>query len=162
MSPINHLRIGRASGIFLSFGGAMPPSLYKLLFLVALLIIWKLFGKRIVALVLVRSAAQGALNDIGKKAINAQPAFVNLARNEFPQFTNPAGIDELKNPLVASGFDYVGTFSVDKIPGVKIAMLAKPDDYVTAYIYEHPKAGIWIERKRLTNTPVREVASVLK
>ena len=123
----------------------MSPSFYKVLFLVALLIIWKLFGKRIVALLLVRSAAQGALNDVGKKAIDAQPDFVNLARNEFPQFTNPGGIDELKNPLLASGFDYVGTFNVDKMAGVKIAMLAKPDDYVTAYIYEHPKAGIWIE-----------------
>ena len=123
----------------------MSPSLYRLLFLVALLVIWKLFGKRIIAMFLVRSAAQGALNDVGNEAINAQPDFVNLARNEFPQFTNPAGIEELKNPLVASGFEYVGTFSVDKMPGVKIAMLAKPDDYVTAYIYEHPKAGIWIE-----------------
>ena len=123
----------------------MSPSYYKLLFLVALLIIWKIFGKRIVALFLVRSAARGALDDVGKKAIDAQPDFVNLARNEFPQFTSPAGIDELKNPLLASGFDYVGTFNVDKMPGVKIAMLAKPDDNVTAYIYEHPKAAIWIE-----------------
>jgi len=123
----------------------MSPSFYKILFLVALLIMWKLFGKRIVALLMVRTAARGALNHLGKKAIDAQPDFVNLARDEFPQFTNPAGIDELKNPLLASGFDYVGTFTVDKIPGVKIAMLVKPDDYVTAYIHEHVKAGIWIE-----------------
>jgi hypothetical protein len=123
----------------------MSPSFYKLLFLVALLIIWKLFGKRIIAMFLVRSAAQGALNDIGKKAIDAQPDFVNLQRDEFPKFTNPAGIDEFKNPLLASGFDYAGTFNVDKMPGVKLAILARPDDYVTAHIYEHPKAGIWIE-----------------
>jgi hypothetical protein len=123
----------------------MPVSIYKIIFLVALLIIWKLFGKRIIALLLVRSAVQGALNGVGKKAIDAQPDFVNLERDEFPKFTNPAGVEALKNPLLASGFECVGTFNVDKMPGVKIAMLAKPDDYVTAYIYEHAKAGIWIE-----------------
>ena len=42
----------------------MSPALIKLLFLVALLVIWKLFGKRIVAMFLVRSAAQGALKII--------------------------------------------------------------------------------------------------
>ncbi|HET7186034.1 MAG TPA: hypothetical protein VFI82_15215 [Terriglobales bacterium] len=123
----------------------MSPALIKLLFLAALLVIWTLFGKRIVAMFLVRSASQGALNHVGKKAIESQPDFVNLARDEFPKFSNAAGIDELKNPLLASGFDYVGTFNVDKMPGVKVVVLAKPDDYVTAHIYEHPRAGIWIE-----------------
>jgi hypothetical protein len=31
------------------------------------------------------------------------------------------------------------------MPGVKVVMLVKPPDYVAAHIYEHPKAGIWIE-----------------
>ena len=123
----------------------MSASVVKILILVVLLVVWKLFGKRIIALLMVRSAAQGAMNDIGKKAINAQPDFVNLTRDEFPKFTNSAGIDEFKNPLLASGFEYVGTFNVDKMPGVKIVVLVKPPDYVTAHIYEHPKAGIWIE-----------------
>src|ERR1051326_8158870 len=123
----------------------MSPSLIKILLLVALLVIWKLFGKRIVAMLMVRSATKGALNDIGKKAIDSQPDFVNLTRDEFPKFTNSAGVDELKNPLLAAGFEYVGTFNVDKMPGVKVVMLVKLSDYVTAHIYEHPKAGIWIE-----------------
>jgi len=123
----------------------MSTGLYKILFLAVLLIIWKLFGKRIVAMFLVRRAAGGALNDVGTKVIAAQPDFFNLQRDEFPRFTNPAAIGELKNPLLAAGFEYVGTFNVDKMPGVKIAILAKPDDYVAAHIYEHPKGGIWIE-----------------
>src|SRR5581483_1083204 len=123
----------------------MSPSFYKIIFLVLLLVFWKLFGKRFVSMFMVQSAAKGALNDIGKKAIDAQPDFVNLSRDEFPTFTNSAGIDELKKPLLASGFEYVGAFTVDKMPGVKVVMLVKPSDYVTAHIYEHPKAGIWIE-----------------
>ncbi len=123
----------------------MSASVMKLLFLVVLLVVWTLFGKRILALLMVRSAAKGVLNDVGKKAIESQPDFVNLARDEFPKFTNVPGVDELKNPLLASGFGYVGTFTVDKMPGVKVVMLVKPADYVTAHIYEHPKAGIWIE-----------------
>jgi hypothetical protein len=123
----------------------MVLNLYKILVLAVLLILWKLFGKRVVAMFLVRSAAGGVLNDIGRKAIAAQPDFVTLQRDEFPEFTNPAGIDELKNPLLASGFEYAGTFNVDKMPGVKVAILAKSDDCVAAHIYEHTKAGIWIE-----------------
>jgi hypothetical protein len=88
---------------------------------------------------------QGAFNHVGKKAIDAQPDFVNLVRDEFPKFNNPAGMDEFKNPLLAYGFEYVGTINVDKMPSVKVVMLVKPDDFVTAHVYEHPKAGIWIK-----------------
>ncbi len=123
----------------------MSPSLVKILILAALLVIWKLFGKRILAMFLVRSAARGALNDVGKKAIAAQPDFITLARDEFPAWNNAPAIEELKSPLLAAGFDYAGTFKVDKMPGVKIAILAKPADCVAAHIYEHPKAGTWIE-----------------
>jgi hypothetical protein len=123
----------------------MSATLVELLVLVALLVIWKLFGKRIVAMFMVRSAAHGALNHVGKKAIDAQPDFVSLSRDEFPTWNNAAAVDEFKKPLLASGFAYLGTFKVDKMPGVKLAILTNPDDCVTAHIYEHPKAGAWIE-----------------
>ncbi len=123
----------------------MTSHLTTIVVLVVLLIVWKMFGKRIISIALVSRAGRGALNDIGKKAIAAQPDFINLAREEFPAWTNPAAVDGLKNPLLAAGFDYVGTFKVDKMPGVKLAMLVNPDDHVTAHIYEHPKAGLWIE-----------------
>jgi hypothetical protein len=123
----------------------MSISLMKIVVLVVLLIVWKVFGKRITATLLVRSAATGALNYIGAKALASQPDSISLEREEFPQWTNAAAVDELKNPLVASGFEYAGTYKVDKMPGVKLAILVKPADCVAAHIYEHPKAGTWIE-----------------
>lgn len=123
----------------------MPFAFSKIIFLVVLLLGWKLFGKRITALFLVRSAARGDLNQAGQQAIDAQPDFVNLQRDQFPRFTNPAGVDGLRNPLLAFGFEYAGTFLVDKMPGVRVLILAKPNDCVAAHIYEHSRAGIWIE-----------------
>ncbi len=113
--------------------------------LVVLLGLWKLFGKRIIAALLVRSAARGALNDLGRKVVAAQPDFVNLTRDEFPAWANSAAVEELKKPLLGAGFEYVGTFKVDKMPEVKLAMLVNPGDYVSANIYEHAKVGVWIE-----------------
>ena len=31
------------------------------------------------------------------------------------------------------------------MPGVKVAILAKPNDCIAAHVFEHPKAGTWIE-----------------
>ena len=81
----------------------MSPSLVKLLFLVALLIIWTLFGKRMIALLLVRRAGQGALNRVGKKAIDAQP-FVNFTRDEFPQVHQLRGHGRVQEPAARLRF----------------------------------------------------------
>lgn len=123
----------------------MPPRLITIAVLVVLLAVWKLFGKRIMAALLVRSAARGGLNDVGRKAINAQPDAITLTRVEFPEWQDRAAVDELKNPLLAAGFDYGGTYTVDKMPGVRLAILVNADEHVAAHIYEHPKVGVWIE-----------------
>lgn len=123
----------------------MPPRLITILVLILLLVIWKLFGKRIIAALLVQSAARGGLKSVGRRALIAQPETITLGRVEFPEWQDRAAVDELKNPLLAGGFDYVGTFSVDKMPGMKLAVLVNADQHIAAHIYEHPKAGVWVE-----------------
>ena len=122
----------------------MSNSTY-ILVLIALLVIWSLFGKRILAMFLLSSAGQGALKGIGKQALDKQPDWITLSRLPNPQWRNPAAIEEWTKPLVAGGFQDAGAFTVDKMPGVKVNILVKPDDCVMANVYEHPQAGTWLE-----------------
>lgn len=113
--------------------------------LVVLLIVWKLFGKQILAFALTRSVARGALRHIGNTAVRKQPDWITLSPVSDPGWNNPAAANDLIQPLLANGFTGAGAYTVDKMPGVKLAILVKPDDYITAHVYEHPKAGTWIE-----------------
>ncbi|MGO9209848.1 MAG: hypothetical protein ACLPXM_18545 [Terriglobales bacterium] len=118
--------------------------MWMFLTLVALLVVWKLFGKRLLALFLLSGAGRGALQDIGKKAVAAQPDRITLGLISSPDWQD-ASVGQIISSLCAAGFIDAGAYSVDKMPGVKVAILVKPEDCVTAHVYEHPKAGIWIE-----------------
>lgn len=118
--------------------------MWMFLTLAALLVIWKLFGKRLLAWFLLSGAGWGALKDIGKKAVEAQPDRITLNRISSPDWQD-SSVGQIISSLHAAGFQDAGAYSVDKMPGVKVAILAKPEDCVAAHVYEHPKAGIWIE-----------------
>jgi len=118
--------------------------MWMFLTLVALLVIWRLFGKRLLALFLLSGAGRGALKDIGKKAVAAQPDRITLGRISSPDW-QVSSVEQIISSLCAAGFTDAGAYSVDKMPGVKVALLVKPEDCVAAHVYEHPKAGIWIE-----------------
>ena len=51
----------------------------------------------------------------------------------------------LSSPLAARGFVDVGSFTAPELPGVSIRLLLQQEDNVLASIYEHAKAGHWIE-----------------
>jgi len=118
--------------------------MWMFLTLVALLAIWKVFGKRLLALFLLSGAGRGALQDIGKKAVAVQPDRIRLGRISSPVWQD-SSIGEIISSLRTAGFTDAGVYSVDKMPGIKVAILAKPEDCVAAHVYEHPKAGTWIE-----------------
>jgi hypothetical protein len=118
--------------------------MWTIIILAALLVIWKLFGKRLLALFLLSGAGRGALKDIGKKAVEAQPDSITLTRVATPAWQD-ASVPQILTSLRTAGFKDAGVYSVDKMPGVKVAILAKPEDCVAAHVYEHPKTGTWIE-----------------
>jgi hypothetical protein len=118
--------------------------MWAIIVLVALLAVWKLFGKRLLALFLLSSAGRGALKDIGKQAAAAQPGNITLSRISTPVWQD-ARVQQIISSLRSAGFADAGVYSVDKMSGVKVAILAKPEDCVAAHVHEHPKVGIWIE-----------------
>jgi len=112
--------------------------------LLALLVVWKLFGKRLLAVFLLSNAGRNALQDIGKKAVADQPDRIALHRLAGPDWQDPS-VEEMIASLRSAGFQEAGVFSVDKMPGVKVAILVQPQDAVAANVFEHAQAGVWIE-----------------
>jgi hypothetical protein len=123
----------------------MQSYVNTIILLVVLLVVWKLFGKKILASGLTRSVAHDAMQRIGNAAAPKQPDWITLSRVSEPGWKNPAAASDLIKPLLANGFTDAGAYTVDKMPAVKLAILVKPDDYITAHVYEHLKAGTWIE-----------------
>jgi hypothetical protein len=113
----------------------------------ALIIAWAAIFilKRVVAQLIVRSAGRAALSEVGKKALVRVPQQVALQKTERPQWTNEFAVEQQAAPLRKEGFTDLGVYSASTVPGVMIRMMAQPQTYVAAHIYDHPKSGSWTE-----------------
>ena len=100
---------------------------------------------KILPKLLVRQVGRFALKKIGESAMAKVPDQIQLSPVEKPQWKDESAIQQQAAPLVRAGFNDLGTYSVDKMPGVLIRILFQPQTYVAAHITEHPKAGNWIE-----------------
>jgi hypothetical protein len=123
----------------------MSRELIALALLVVVFLAWRLFGRRWLASFLISKAGESAVKGIGTKAIEAQPDWITLNRVSTPQWKEASEVQAMVRPLVTAGFTSVGVFTPDKMAGVLVQLLVKPEDYLAAHVYEHPKAGMWIE-----------------
>jgi hypothetical protein len=95
--------------------------------------------------IMMRHIARQALSEVGKRALARVPEQINLSRNDDAPLKNRSEVEAQAAPLLAAGFNDLGTYSVDKMPGVHVRMLHHPQTYVAAHIYDHPRVGSWIE-----------------
>jgi len=115
--------------------------------LLALIIAWGVIYvvKAAVKRSLLRKAGRAALGEVGKRVLTRLPGQVSLLKTEFPTWTHEAAVERQAAPLRSEGFKDLGVYSVDKMPGTLIRMMAHPETNVAAHIYDHPKSGSWIE-----------------
>jgi len=115
--------------------------------LLALIIAWVaiLVLKQVVKRLILRGAGRVVLGAVGKQALSRVPQQVSLQRTEFPTWTHASEVEQQAAPLRGEGFKDLGAYSVSTIPGVLICMMAHPQTYVAAHIYDHPKSGSWTE-----------------
>lgn len=92
-----------------------------------------------------RQVGRVVLSAVGKDALAKIPDQIQLSRVNAPQWKDGAAIQQQASPLVHAGFNDLGTYSVDKLPGVLVRILFQPQTYVAAHVTEHPRAGNWIE-----------------
>lgn len=111
--------------------------------LVLLLIVSNL--RRLLKVGFVQLALRGFLKDVGRQALAEQPDLIRLAPRPGHHWKNVAAMTRLADPLIARGFTDLGPYSVDTMPQVMIRFLVNPAVSIYACVYEHDKAGVWVD-----------------
>src|SRR5438132_1302301 len=102
----------------------------------------------VVAVLIIRAKVRSFLKNIqdvaGTVASRMTPPEIHLVPLENPTWTNEAGIDAEVKPLAGLGFKPAGAYSIEEIPGLKIQVWVDPEKSISAVVYDHPIAGIWL------------------
>lgn len=103
------------------------------------IILWILFRA------LLRGSLRIVFKRVGEKALAKQPDRIRLNRVSFPAWLDAKKVAAQAEPLLALGFKDLGVYVPDKLPDAKMKILLKESDRAAAYVYEHPKVGVWTE-----------------
>ncbi len=110
-------------------------------FLLVVLIIMKLspsFSRKVTLLVL----GERGCEDLGRRALADQPDRITLV----PSVDGPgAKAFELVVKLSAEGFTRAGSFTIPEMGGLPLHFSVKPAEAMCAVVYEHRKAGVWMD-----------------
>jgi len=122
----------------------MKTTMIEIAALLVLLLVISNF-RRLLKLRIVQIAFGGFLKDVGAQALAKQPDTIRLSSQPGHQWTNVAAVNKLAEPLLARGFTDLGPYSIDVMPQVALRFLVSPAVSVYACIYEHAKAGVWLD-----------------
>jgi hypothetical protein len=92
-----------------------------------------------------RGAVRIVLRRAGETALAKQPDRIRLERVSFPRWRDERKVSAQAEPLLARGFRDLGTYAAKELPGVAFKILLNESEKAAAYIYEHPKVGVWTE-----------------
>jgi hypothetical protein len=82
---------------------------------------------------------------IGSHAVSRQPDTIHLEKCDATSWKDRAAILPLVSPLLQRGFRDAGVFRVNELPGLMLQLLVKTEESMMGVVYEHPKAGHWVE-----------------
>src|SRR5579863_1495466 len=102
------------------------------IFIAVLCVVWVFI--KILPKLLVRQVSRFALKKVGEAALAKMPEQIQFTRTATPQWKNEAAMQQMATPLVKSGFNDLGTYSIDKMPGAVVRILFQPQTYVSAQI----------------------------
>ncbi len=112
------------------------PLVPILVLAVALLVLGPLF-RILVALVAGRA--------IGRQALSRQPDQIELREAGLQDWRDADSAQRLTDPLLQLGYELAGTYKIPQLPGVVVRLLVHARECVMACVYEHPRAGHWLE-----------------
>jgi hypothetical protein len=82
---------------------------------------------------------------VGKVALRRQPDRIELREANLQTWKDSDAAQRLTEPLILLGYEQAGSFTVAQIPGVVVRLLVHVRECVLACVYEHPRAGHWVE-----------------
>jgi len=115
------------------------------LVLLVLLVIFVGPVRRVLLFLFLRVAVRAGLGDIGKQAMAKLKEEIHLTPESNPAWRNVAAVEVFATPLLGRRFTEAGTFSIPEMPGLFLRFLVHPELRIAACIYDHPKAGIWLD-----------------
>lgn len=115
------------------------------LVILIVIVVLLLARKQLLKMFLLSSAGKGTLQNIGAKAVTRQPDVIQLDKMVNVTWREPQKIEPILSDFKFDGFRLAGVYAVDKMPGVKVALLASEQYSISAQVYEHPKTDSWIE-----------------
>jgi hypothetical protein len=122
------------------------PDVMNRTILLALIAAWvAIFILKRVGRLMARKAGRAALAEVGKRALARVPPKVSLHKNEWPKWMHQSAVEQQAGLLRKEGFTDLGAYTASTIPGVMIRMMAQPQTYVAAHIYDSPRLGSWTE-----------------
>ncbi|MGA9354162.1 MAG: hypothetical protein WBV46_10770 [Terriglobales bacterium] len=112
-----------------------------------LLVAWGIIFvlQRAVKIATLRNGGRVTLASVGERAVTRMPRQASLTETKSPIWANQFAVEQQAVPLRNEGFKDLGVYTVSTFPGVFIRMMAHPQTYAAAHIYDHPKSGSWIE-----------------
>jgi len=111
---------------------------------VALVLFLFRFGKRLLMLLFLRKVGRVALKDVGQRAVDKQPDSIHLVQKNHA-WKDETAIRNLISPIQTLGFQDAGHYEIPEMPQLVLQFLFKKDESIAAAVYEHQKAGTWID-----------------
>src|SRR2546422_8000744 len=99
--------------------------------LVGLLLV---FRRRLLTFLL-HFSTRWALTDAGRRAIEKQPDEIHLVRRDSYTWKNEQAFRGQVEPLLALGFENIGTFAIDNLPAVMVRVLLREEESLYAVVY---------------------------
>jgi hypothetical protein len=82
---------------------------------------------------------------VGRKALERQHDQIHLEPASARPWRDATPAESATEALCENGFQDAGTYTIREMPGVVVRLLADPGASLYANVYEHPRAGSWIE-----------------
>jgi hypothetical protein len=79
------------------------------------------------------------------RSIAPTPPLIHLTPLAGASWSDAKQARELIDGLAECGFEKAGNFEVDEVEGLGLEAWVNPAKAITAVVYDHPKAGLWID-----------------
>jgi hypothetical protein len=99
----------------------------------------------IVGFLVLRKRLGSALEGLADMRYAVTPPRLHLVRYDHPAWKDPATVTRHVEGLRALGFQEAGTFGTEEMDFVRVHALAHPEQCIYAVVYEHDKAGIFMD-----------------
>jgi hypothetical protein len=117
---------------------------FKLLILAVMIVVLRPILGLLVRLLL-RTFFRGWLERVGERAMAQQPDQIHLTPCADHNWLDAGAVQALAAPLAARGFHEAGTYTIQEMEGVGVRFLIEPEERIVACVYEHFRAGTWVD-----------------